>query len=74
MADETYRRFHSGRFGPADTITPDFMMADGGQSSGNGESKKKQMTPKANKGKNDDQVDYQEDINMGRSIPGEAGE
>ena len=24
MADETYRKFHSGRFGPQGEVTPDF--------------------------------------------------
>ena len=46
MADETYRKFHAGRFGPVGTIDPDFATkVESGGSFQNSEGKKKKEEP-----------------------------
>jgi hypothetical protein len=48
--DETYRRFHSGRFGPVDMINPDFNMQEGGSVASTGKKKKKTEDTEAGSG------------------------
>ena len=59
MADETYRKFHSGRFGPEGSITPDFAtkVQSGGSFSNQDTSpnrKKKKEDPEDKQRKEDD--------------------
>lgn len=63
-ADETYRRFHAGRFGP-ETIKINFETEIEGS---------KGVTSSPKNSPNADQKKYKEDVSSGKSVPRLEGE
>lgn len=71
MADDTYRRFHSGRFGTEGIQIPfDTQIAGASGVTVN----KKDPKKKDEEEPNQDQKDYADSVSAGKAIPGMEGE